>query len=319
MRWVLLAATLLIGTASAHVPSFADAGVSPATAFHVRDPDQSRVFYGELGPGAQHWFKFDRSRGDAIDVSVHLPVGESGRPALWIVGPGLVGEGPRQTPSELGGSRAPPLDDVSVEPFTPLAMRLVGQWSQPAPADGTFFVVIEADSGATYSVAIGRGEAFTITEWVGIPIQRVGIMDWAGVPWPVTVAGEVLAIAVVGGLAWRRGVPLPAGVGFVAAGAMAGTGLTTLVLALLAAFQGGITAGLAIPALFAALAFGTGWGAYRAVAARQPWKGLLWAALGLAVWAGLVVGPLALGAWSLWRLSGKWRGAAPPSDGDLKA
>lgn len=311
MLRALLLATLLLGTASAHVPSFAQAGSSPETAFVVQNPDQSRVFYGDLNAGDQHWFRFDREVGDAIDVSIHLPPGEASRPSLWLVGPGLAGTGPHQTPSDQGGQVASLVDELSVEPFTPLAMRLVASLGEQAPANGTFFVVVEAVEPVTYSVAIGRGESFTPAEWVAIPAQRVGIVAWAGIPWPVGLVGEVGAASAAGFLVWRRGLGAQAGLGIAAAATLAGTALTTFTLALIAAIQGGISGALAVPLVFAAIAAAVGFGSYRAVRAGKPWAGVAWATAALVAWAGLILAPVALLVWAAWQWGSNRRGPTP--------
>ncbi len=194
------------------------------------------------------------------------------------------------------------MDDLGIEPFTPLAMRGVANWNGVAGANGTYFVAIIADADTTYSVAIGAGESFTALEWLAIPVQRPAIMAWAGIPWPVALWGEVLAATAALVVGVRKKLPLQQVIGFVAAAVIAGTAFTTLGLAVLAAVQGGVSAALIVPLVFAGLAFAFGFGAYRAVRAGSAWAGLAWAVAGLALWAGLIVGPLALVVWSFWRM-----------------
>jgi hypothetical protein len=167
---------------------------------------------------------------------------------------------------------------------------------------GTYFVVIEADAATTYSVAIGAGESFTAFEWVTIPVQRIGIMNWAGIPWPLAVVGELLLVGAAVAWARRRRKPLDEALGLAGAAAMAGTAVTTLLLAAVAAFQVGVSGALIVPVLFAGMALGIGFGSYHAVCGGKTWQGLGWAGGGLALWAGLIVGPIMLAGWALWKM-----------------
>jgi hypothetical protein len=298
-RWSLIAVLLLSATAG-HVPAFNEAGSSPETAFVVDDPDKSWVFYDRLGDDEQHWFRFDMANGNELFTSINLPATEAARPTLWIVGPGFSAPGPSGTPDGLGGELVPTRDELTIEPFTPLAMRNVAEWRGQVPTGGTHYLVIESTAAVQYSVAIGARESFTPLEWVGIPVERIAIQHWAGIPWPVAMAGEVLAISTVLVIARRRKWTGQRTLGMAGAAAVAGTAFTTLLLALIAAVQAGVSAGLVIPFVFALAALGVGLGAYRGVRNGPWWAGLAWGVGGLVVWAGLLVGPALLLAWSIW-------------------
>ncbi len=301
MRRALLVGLLLVGTASAHVPSFAEAGASPETAFHVDDPTKSWVFYGELDD-AQHWFVFEMEQGEDLSASLHLPPKEPGRPTLWIVGPGFDGPAPEGAPEGMGSLQATLKDEVSIEPFSPLAMRQTAQWREPAPATGTFYLLVEGT--ATYSLGLGARESFTPAEWATIPVERIAIQDWGGVPWPLAVVGEVLGLGAAAVYVRRAGLGPARSFGVLAAGLVAGTSVTWVVLGTAAAVQAGPSLALLVPTVFGLLALGAGYGAFRSVLGKRWLASALWALGSVVVWAGLLVGPAALAGWAAWHA---WR------------
>ncbi len=293
--WLVL---LLVPAATAHVPSFNEAGATPESAFVIDDPTKSWVFYDTLE--GQHWFRFDMEQGTTLFASISLPAREVGRPSLWIVGPGFTEVGPAGTPGNLGAVQAEARDELSIEPFTPLAMRSTAEWRGEAPASGTYYVVVEAAGPVDYSVAIGSRESFTPVEWITVPVERIAIQAWGGVPPILAVAGEILGAAAAGVLVWKTRPGWRGAVGLVAAGIVAGTSLSTIVLATIAAAEAGPSGALAIPFAFALAAAGVGFGALRAVQ-RGRWRAAMgWAAAALVAWAGLVIGSVLLVGWALW-------------------
>ncbi len=288
---------LLVGTASAHVPAFDEAGSSYSTAFHVDEPTKSWVFYDELA-GDQHWFVFEMTEGETLFVSLSLPANEAGRPTLWVMGPGFNGTAPDGAPEGLGAVQAEARDELGVEPFSPLAMRSSAEWRGAAPGSGTFYVLVEGR--ATYSLAIGARESFTPVEWATIPVERVAIQAWAGIPWPLAVLGEATALVVALVVVRRTGLAAREALGMTAAATIAGSGATVTILAVIAAVQAGPSLALIVPAIFALLAVGVGFGAHRAVKQGRWLTAIGWSVAAVVVWAGLLVGPLMLAAWALW-------------------
>jgi hypothetical protein len=297
----LLALGLLLAPiASAHVPTFNEAGASLATAFEIDNPTKSWVFYDELSGDEQNWFRFHLDAGDELFASLSLPPDEPGRPQLWILGPGLNGTGPARTPDGLRGQQAEPRNALGVEPFSPLAMRSTAEWRERATDSGTYYVVVQGES--TYSLAIGSRESFTPVEWLTIPIERIAIQQWGGVPWPFAILGEVLGLGAAIWYARRKSLELRATVGVVGAGIIAGTAATTLLLAAIAVSKANLTIGIIIPIAFAFAAFGVGYAAFRAVSRpAQWWVAMLWAGAGLVIWAGMLIGPAILAGWAGWQ------------------
>ncbi len=288
--------------AGAHVPEFDASGASPETAFVIADATKSWVFFNEASADGVYWYTFDMTAGTELYVSAAVPPHESGRPEVWLFGPGLPEDATAQAPNGTRSMRIAPVDDLGVEPFTPFALRTVAEWRGPAPATGTYYVLVTTPTGMHYSLASGARESFTPVEWVMTPIGRLSVVSWGGVHWAFGLVGEVIGVAgalYLGRSVWRTDPRRL--VGYAGTGAIAGTAGTVVLLAGLATWLGGWTWGLVIPLVFAAAAAGIGYGAWRHLRGEGArWGAAAWALGGLATWAGLIVGPLLVVVWAVW-------------------
>ncbi len=308
-RWLVrvvipcVALVLLVPPTVAHAPGFQDAGHSAETARVLDDPTKSRVFYDRLEAGHQHWFKMDLEADTRMYLSIVLPPAEVARPTLWLLGPGLPpGDVSEGAPPDVGGLRVTAVDKLSLEPFSPLAMRTVAEWDDRVRASGTYYVVVETDQDVDYSVAIGTRESFTPMEWMRIPLDRIEIQAWGGVPRGLAILGEVLAVAFVA-VAYRGVVVREPRqfVGRLGAAAVAGSALTVLILTGIAMARAGWSGAVLVPIIYAVAAAAIGYAAWRAVIRAAPrWTGILWAVAAVVAWAGLLLGPLLLLIWTLW-------------------
>lgn len=296
MRWWLL--LLLIPAAQAHVPAFGAAGTTPETAFHVDDASKSWVFFEDAAVG-DRWYRFDAPEGELF-LSLSVPPAQASRPALWLVGPGLPEPAPPGSPAGATALRIETVDELGVEPFTPVALRTIAQWRQTTPDEGAYMVLVRSQDAGAFGLAIGARESFTPIEWIRVPVDRISIQDWAGVPVLFAFLGEAIAAVAVAVACRREARSEPRRfVGHLGAGIVAGSAATTLILTAIAVGQAGAGAGIAIPIILAAAAIGIG--AWRSVSSEgRRWAGVGWGAAGLAAWAGLWLGPALLLAWSVW-------------------
>ncbi len=301
-RLIIPLVLLLFPSTLAHVPEFGAAGASPETAFVIEDATKSWVFFEEGSADGAYWYTFDLAAGDVLYISTAVPPAERGRPTVWLFGPGLPDPPTDQAPEGTMSMLVTPVDDLGVEPFTPLAMRTVAEFRGTAPETGTYYALVLTPSAMHYSLAIGARESFTPVEWVTTPIGRLDVVSWGGVHWIFALVGEVLGVAGATYLArgfWRSDPRRL--VGYLGSGAVAGTAVTVLLLAAIAAWRGGVSGGLAIPVVFAAAAAGIGFGAWRQLERDGPrWSVALLGIGGLVAWAGLIFGPLLLLVWAAW-------------------
>ncbi len=291
----------LLSPASGHVAKFDDPGNTPETAILIGDATKSWAYFGQLETDQEHWYTFRLQAGDELYISASVPAQRDATPTVWLFGPGLEGDPGPLAPAGTRSFQIPAQDQLGIEPFSPIALRTVAEWRGEAPASGTYFIHVSTPEATPYNLGIGARESFTPIEWIGTPIYRIGIQAWGGIPWPVTMAGE--ALGFLGAITWaaRRPLEWRHRVGFAAAGCIAGSALTALLLSTIAAVRGGVSGGLVIPLFLGAAALGIGVGTWRHVAAdKNRWMSLAWAGGALLLWAGLLLGPAFLLAWAAW-------------------
>ncbi len=175
----------------------------------VEDPTKSWVIYTALHePGHVDYYRLDMRQGQNITLMLSVPTeeGEEGfAPDLVLMGPGLEDQGelPERVQRAEGGAvvlegEVPPRP--TYEPFSPSVFYELAEIRVDAPEDGTYYVAVYDDLAGNYSLAVGRRESFTVTEWLTIPLSLLGIYQWEGQEW--------WAIALPGALAFAGGLGL---------------------------------------------------------------------------------------------------------------
>lgn len=270
---------VLLGGASAHVPD-----VNPSSR-DIGATDRSWAFYDELPAGETHTWTFDLAKGAPLFIVIGVPTGARWTPEANLTAPSGAIALVRET-------------DVSLEPFAAYASVDVWSLNIPAPDTGTYQLLISG-VGGRYVFGFGLAEGFTLPQWIGVPWESLRIHAWQGLPWWPTAALYVVAAGFV--LKEARAGPTDRLLAKLGAAFFAASAADRIMLLVFAAVAGGqaswgvwaLAVGLALPAL--ALA----WGAWRA---RRTWALAALAVAGLALWAGLLVGPALLAAASLRRL-----------------
>ena len=323
----LLCAAMLAacaGIASAHAPMSVGSNEDPANATVFLEPEKSYVLYTEL-PGDDHaqYYRFPLKAGQRLYGSLQVPGPGSLIPDLAIIGPGIA---PSDTvppfvevPDGSGAMiiRGEPPGAPPYEPFTPQAIHEVGRFDLTVPTDGDYYLAVFGPGGARYSLAPGYVEEFTVDEWLLIPWSVVSIHLWEGQSFAYIFAP--LVVVVLGGLALfvlqrRRWGPWPdlpgrlilvAGLLYLGGAAM--TGLQVVHAVQRAGWDSGVVLTLAFiagPVLLGAYAVLLG---VRAPAAPSVWRGAAMIGiglLGLALWAGLLAGPVLAVAGGVLALAG---------------
>lgn len=288
----LALALLVAGGASAHVPD-----VQPGSR-DLGATDRSWAFYDELAPGETHTWTFDAEEGSALFVAIGVPTGGRWTPQANLTGP----TGPVALVQE---------DKVSLEPFAAYASVDVWRLDVPAPATGTYRLVV-GGTGGQYVFGFGLEERFSIGQWVGVPWEMLRIYAWQGLPWWPTA---LLYLAAVAAVVLFNKPPPAALLPRLGAALFAASGADRILHLLFAAAAGAQASWLAwaLAIGLAAPAAGLAWGAWRS---RRAGTTAALAAGGLALWAGLYVGPAVMLAASIQRLVRRptRSGNAPASD-----
>jgi hypothetical protein len=312
----------------AHAPISVGSNEDLGNATVFLDPEKSYVLYTELhGAGEAQYYRFPLKAGQRLYGSLQVPGPDSMVPDLAIMGPGVPpsGELPPfvQVPAGAGAMvvEGEPPGVPGYEPFTPQPIYEVARFDHTATQDGDHYLAVWGPADGKYSLAPGYVEEFTVDEWLLIPWSVVSIHLWEGQS-PAYVFAP-LAVVVIGGLAlfywYRRRGPWPDLPGWLilVAGLLYLGGAAMIALQVVHAVQrtgwdSGVVVTLAFiasPALLGAYAVLLG--------VRSPATGpslskgvamVVVGALGLVLWAGLLVGPvLAIVAGVLTLLAGTGR------------
>ncbi|WP_255195323.1 hypothetical protein [Halorarius litoreus] len=307
---LLVAALLLFATpALAHVPVFATDNATPETAYPITDASKSWSIYDQVDAGGVAYYELDFDAGDRLRVSVFTP-SRSLTPSLVLASPAL--DESDAVPARVAvpdgygrevvaGSRP---DCASYEPFAPSSFYDTVQLDREVESGGRYLLVVYADGSGPVGLAVGQEERFTPTEYVRVPLDLVRVHLWEGQS-PAVVFGPLVAVLGIGIALGRSRLPSarPASIsaalglaGLLYVGTAAGTALQTVI----AVSRSGLTAGVLVTAVFVVVPLLLGaWLLRRAQApaqltTRSRLAALVVGVVGLATWAGLLVGPALL-------------------------
>ncbi|MDV2482066.1 hypothetical protein F8E02_08675 [Methanoculleus sp. Wushi-C6] len=303
----LLVALLGVIPALAHVPLFPQDGSSPESAIVIEDPAKSWAIYGSLPEGpAVRYYRFQVEEGERIYATLQVSRAGEFVPGMVLAGPLIETSGPVPpyvaVPEGAGATAVPGSlpEEAEYEPFTPSRLYPVARIDTTAPAAGDYtLAVYTAGPGGNYTLALGFVESYTLTEWIRVPVDLVRIHRHEGQSYLLIFAPMIAVIAVGAWLIFRRRGDLSlfalsgaaAGLLFIGGGAMT---LSQTVIAAMGTAPGAaviLTLAFALaPILLGVLSLRVA--LHERVGAWERVAMAVLGILGLAVWAGLVVGPL---------------------------
>ncbi len=304
---VALLAVLLVAPALAHVPFFPQDGSSPESAIVVDDPTRSWVIYDTLPEGPSvRYYRFRMEEGERIYATLQVPRAGEFVPGMVLAGSGIEGSGsvpPYVVVPEGTGATAMPgslPEEPEYEPFTPSKLYPLARVDTAAPAAGEYTIAVYTPGpGGNYALALGFVESYTAGEWILVPIDVVRIHLHEGQPLLLIFAPMIAVLAVGAVLLYRRHCNLSF---FALAGAAAGFlfiggGAMTLLQTAIAAMGTDPGAAIVLTLAFALIPVLLGIFAVRIALRERIGTGervgmAVLGVLGLAVWAGLVIGPL---------------------------
>ena len=156
------------------------AHVNAQTAIPIEDINVSQVAYHEVtAESPQLWFTFNGKAGQTLNIQMGVPKIDrlkDYRPALAVLGPGLPEVAlPFDVPPGCGGRLFITTDiaepAVFNEEFTGTTSWQFPQQDYVLPADGRYYVVAYAPSGAPGKLwlAVGTAESFSLGDILGLP------------------------------------------------------------------------------------------------------------------------------------------------------
>lgn len=310
---VLLAVAVgaVAAPALGHVPAFSADNDDPGNATYVEDPAKSWSFYDDVDANESAYYETYLRPGDRLLVNTFTPRRGEFQPGFVVMSASLNGTAgvPDQVEVPEGyGARVvepEPTPTAEYEPFTPAALHRTSALDTTVDAGGTYYVAVydpDRDAGRV-GVVVGHTESFTPAEYVTVPIERPRIHDWEGQPAALVYGPFLVGVLATAAVAHRRIDDGLTGndartAALVAAAALyvastLGVVVQTVVAVSVAGVGGGVLVTLAfvgIPAALAWLLLGSATDG-APITRRRRAAVLAAAALGVATWAGFVVGP----------------------------
>jgi len=296
--------------AAAHVPVLPGDHNTLATAMPIKDAAITYAIYGTLHEaGETDYYTVYLRKGDTLNFMVNTPVQGNFVPWLVIAGPGLSPQGTAPQGVELpAGDQAVVITGMhpasaDYEPFSPMAIYQTAMYSGKAPSDGTYVIAVYTPAdGGPYTLATGTLEAFTASEWILVPIDLIGVRIWQGQSLLLIFGPYLVVLAIGAGLLFLRPKQKPkspaAWSGLIAGLFYLGSGAATLLQTVIALSM--TTTGIAVlvTMAFALIALGAGAVAVRAsiqspaqIPGRFRILMVVIGIIGIAIWAGLIIGP----------------------------
>lgn len=196
---------LLIPMGLAHVPERGE-GYSLKDAFAISDPLKSWVIYTEYKDARPLYYKFNLSAGDRLRAGL-LTVDKGFVPDLTIMGLGL----PVDFDEELRDEFEIPVgygvlhihgearEHKEYEPFTPSSYYNVLSVDFTVNETGTYYLVADSATGSgKVGIVLGYIESFTIYEWLRVPFDVAFVHHWEGQDYLLILLPMILV--VFGGL-----------------------------------------------------------------------------------------------------------------------
>lgn len=205
---VLLA--LLVAPALAHVPAWGTDNDSPETATVVTDPTKSWAFYDRVDAGGGAYYEATYREGERLYLTLYTPDPDL-QPGLVVMTPGgkTSGSVPEavEVPDGYGATvrTGEPPETAEFEPFTPGAYYYTVSVDRTVKTGGiSMFAVYDTNGNSgPVGVAVGRSESFTLTEFLTVPIDVLGVHAWEGDS-PLLVFGPGLVVGLGGIVLLRR-------------------------------------------------------------------------------------------------------------------
>jgi hypothetical protein len=310
---LILFLTIFIPSTLAHVPVESGDNDTLENALHVENPTKSWAIYDELEHGAEaRYYKVELKKGERLKISVFTPEEDNFGPGIVVMGMNF----PNETgvpdfveiPEGYGAIVVPGErpEHAEYEPFTPSSSYRTAEFDETVNQSGVYyFAIFEPENHGKFGVAIGYIESFSVKEWLLIPFDVINIHLWEGQNIGIILA-PLIIIFITGKIflfyrrlklnkspqklhEWLAGI---AGLLYIGTGFM-------ILLQMAIALSKASSASVVVTLIFAGIPIILGYfilqfaikGETKLTISKRI-KLLIFGALGLVFWAGLIVGPI---------------------------
>lgn len=307
MKWVyvILLLALLSTPAGSHVPLTPSPEYNLSSAFLIPDPEKTYTIYGTLhNPGEADYYQLTLNANQMLDLQLSVP-DPSFMPTLMVMGPGIETRNvPPDSIKALAGAGVIVLPGMRpehawYEPFSPMSIYQVSNYSMPAGSPGSYYVAIYSqDQAGAYTLATGSLEEFSPSEWVRVPLDMIRVRLWEGQTLQLIFGPMVIVIIVGLLLLWsrKRSRPVHEWLGAISGLTFLGTTATIAVQTAIALRSVSLSSDVLVTMIFLAASLLLGLAAIflsaREWSARARAAMVVIGLMGLVFWSGLIIGPL---------------------------
>lgn len=312
---LILAGSCLIPQAQAHSPLIPDNNSMLTSATFIPDPTKSWAIYGELHEGREvQYYRFNINETRRIHIMLFKSTNPDDRafiPTLALMGPGINSRGEVPEYLELpAGAGILTVEgeqpaQATYEPFSASSFYPLAELDMVASGSGTYYIaVFEPNKGGSYGLAVGDREAYSLSEWILIPLRLISVYRWEGQSLTVVLLPIIatLAIGIVIMILRRNrwaARTLFEWTGFLAGLMFVGTGVMLLFQMILSFTRTSLVPEIAITVILALLPVLLGIAVIRIVIKSRGKVSIrsriYLATLGISgffIWAGVIVGPV---------------------------
>ena len=188
---LLISTSVIVTLVTAHTPLNPSEEIhSLDTAFEIPNPTKSWTLYRELHhEGEAEYFKLHLNSGERLRANLYIKeINENFSPNLIIIGPDMSDTNLLpvfiEIPEGFGASLIESLipEKPEYEPFTPASYYYLVDVDLNISTEADYYVIVYEPNleEGKYGIAIGYKEEFTISEWLLIPLDVIGIHQWEG-------------------------------------------------------------------------------------------------------------------------------------------
>jgi uncharacterized protein YhhL (DUF1145 family) len=297
----------LIPVGFAHIPITGE-GYGLSDAAVISEPLKSWVVYTEYKDARPLYYQFNLSAGERLKAGL-LTVDIDFVPDLTIMGPGLPTDFSKEFEDEfeipLGygllhvhGETA---EHKEYEPFTPSSYYSVLSVDFTVNETGTYYLVVDSATGSgKVGIVIGYLESFTFYEWLKVPFDVAFVHHWEGQDY-LLILFPMIAVLFAGLLLncyyGKAKLDVAHTLAFVGALTYLGSAGIILTQMIIGLFGAAFNSLVLVTPVFILLPALLGYALLRK-ALKEQWsrwqkvRVLIYGLVGLAFWAGYIIGPV---------------------------
>jgi hypothetical protein len=192
-----------VSLTSGHVPVDSDNNTNLENAEKIKNPTKSWAIYGHVNPNQNHYYVADFNTGETLYVSLSKAIRDENdnfSPQIIISSKEFtqnpILSSSIEVPENYGWIKINNDQDreKEYEPFGPSYFYSITEFEYDVPENNRYYIIINSIQEGYYLLAVGSTEQFTLQEWFFTPIQMISVYQWEGQSWFLIVIPWFLTV-----------------------------------------------------------------------------------------------------------------------------